>query len=75
MKSGQVKPYRGDSLLVTVGIWAKQDKGGSIHIHLASRPHFHSTITNKLGRKRYHPSLFKALKSLLVNNGRWQFHD
>lgn len=70
MKSGEIKPYGGGSLLVAVGVWAKKDKAGFTQIHLASRPHFHSTITDNPNRKRYHPALVKALKSLLVKEGR-----
>jgi hypothetical protein len=70
MRSGEIRPYGGGSLLVAVGVWAKKDKGGFTHIHLASRPHFHSTVTDNPGRKRYHPTLVKALKSLLAKHGR-----
>ena len=69
MRSGEIGPYRGKSLLVTVGIWSETDKAGFTHIHMASRPHFHSTVTdNPNWRKRYHPALVKKLKGLLMKH-------
>jgi hypothetical protein len=70
MKSGEIRPYRGGSILVAVGIWAEKDKAGYTNIHLASRPHFHSTVTDNPSRKRYHPTLVKVLKSLLAKHAR-----
>jgi len=78
MKSGETRLYagkQGRSLLVCIGVWAVRDKSGTTHIHLTSRRHFHVTVTDRAGRKRYHPALFKALKGLLAKNGRWKFEQ
>lgn len=79
MKPGEVEvAKRGKrSIYVTLAIWANQSKPkGTITIKLsAGRENFITTVNNKPGAERHHKKLFRHLKQLLKDNGRWSFAD
>jgi hypothetical protein len=60
------------SLVVAIGVWAKR-QGSAIHIHLTGPEKFHTTVTNQKGSERYHRTLFRNLRRLLIEEGRWPF--
>jgi hypothetical protein len=60
------------SLVVAIGVWAKR-QGTAIHIHLTGPENFHTTVTNQKGSERYHRTLFRNLRRLLIEEGRWPF--
>lgn len=78
IRPGDVRPFatgRRRALAVGFGVWAERSKGGAIHIHLTATPRFHTTVTNQPSSERYHRTLFRNLRSLLTEYGRWPFGD
>ena len=76
MKPGEVRVFQQGSrraLVLSVGLWANRRKtGGPIHIHITGTPRFHTTVTNQAG-ERYHRTLFRDLRRLLLANNRWPY--
>lgn len=76
MKPGDVRTFvKGDkSLVVAMGVWAKR-QGKAIHIHLTGPGDFHTTVTNRKVSERYHRTLFRNLRRVLIEEDRWSFGD
>ena len=55
---------------VHIGVW-HDPKTGHIHIAGPKERTLHSTVCNKANSKRYHPSLYRQLRQILVRNRRW----
>ncbi len=74
MKPGDVRVFQkgGRALVVALGVWA-QRQGRTVHIHLTGNRRFHTTVTNQPGSARYHRTLFRNLRALLLEKGRWPF--
>ncbi len=62
------------AVVLAVGVWAER-QGNWIHIHLTGTPDFHTTVTNQPDSERYHRTLFRNLRRLLVTHGRWAFGE
>jgi len=79
MRPGDVRTFKngaGNAVALTVGVWAKRPtKAGAIHIHITATPTFHTTVTNKPNSERYHRTLFRDLRRLLIKNNCWSFGD
>jgi hypothetical protein len=77
MKPGDVRPFkRGKhrALALAIGVWAERiGKDGPIHVHLTGTPRFHTTVTNQRKSERYHRTLFRNMRSLLMEYDRWPF--
>ncbi len=50
-----------------VGIWWNEDTD---HIHISAAGHFISTVSPKVGSKRYHPNLYGKLAKALRDSGK-----
>jgi hypothetical protein len=77
LRPGSVHVYepRG-AVVLGVGIWAKKDSSGRIHIHIAGGERFHTTVMNNPDSKmRYHRTLFRNLRRTLIANGAWPFGE
>ncbi len=62
------------ALAIVVGVWVEKPKAdGPIHIHITGTPTFHTSVTNQEGSERYHRTLFRNLRRLLVEHSRWPF--
>jgi hypothetical protein len=75
MPIGAVSDDDGEKALVlTLGIWTAKD-GDVIVIHLAGDGEFfaHTTVNNNPGSARYHRTLFRNLRRVLVAHGRWPY--
>src|SRR4030065_2332749 len=76
VKPGDVRIFdKGEkSLVVAIGVWAKR-QGTAIHIHITGPEYFHTTVTNQKGSERYHRTLFRNLRRLLIMGDRYPFGD
>jgi len=77
MKRGDVRLFEGGkvALVAAFGIWAERT-GKYIHIHMTGdgENFVHTTVTNNpKSRKRYHKTLFRDLRRLLIAHDRWAF--
>ncbi len=79
MKPGDVRVFqRGNqrALVLAVGIWAnRRKKTWPIHIHFTGTKKFHTTVVDSPRSERYHRTLFRDLRRLLIKEGRWPFGD
>ena len=79
MKVGDVRLFGGEAALVAAfGIWAEKRTGKYIHIHMTGdgENFVHTTVTNNpKSKKRYHKTLFRDLRRLLIAHDRWPFGD
>lgn len=64
------------ALAVVIGVWAEKSKPDSpVHIHITGTSRFHTSVTNQDSSERYHRTLFRNLRRLLINYDRWPFGD
>ena len=79
MNPGDVRTFKKGkqlALVVALGVWAERSgEGRPIHIHLTGPYPFHTTVTNQKGSVRYHRTLFRNLKQVLVAHSRWPFSE
>ena len=60
------------SISLEIRVWAKR-QGKYIHIHIAGPHRLHKTVTNRVGSRRYHPTLFHDLRRILVEHDLWSY--
>lgn len=79
MNPGDVRTFqkgRGNAVVVGVGVWAERKNDESyIQIHLSGVSDGHTTVTNNPGSVRYHRTLFRNLRRVLVTNDAWPYGD
>jgi len=74
LRPGAVHVYKpGRSIVLGVGLWAKKNKAGQIHIHLTGGERFHVTVTNDVNSGRYHRVLFRNLRRRLIDHRAWPY--
>jgi hypothetical protein len=77
MKPGDVRTFKrgqGNAVVLATGVWAEK-RGKLIHIHITGTSTFHTTVTNGPDSERYHRTLFRDLRKLLIENQCWPFGD
>ena len=75
VRPGDVHVFRpGKAVAVGVGIWA-ECRSGAIHIHMTGPLSMHTTVTNAPKSARYHRTLFRDLRRILVANGAWPYGE
>ena len=76
MRPGDVRVFqKRGSLVLAIGVWPKR-RGKQLHIDITGpKEFFHTTITNDRGSDRYHRTLFRNLRRVLIANGCWPFGD
>ena len=77
MKPGDVRRFKkgqGNAVVVAVGVWVKR-QGKALHIHLAGVGGKQTTVTNQQDSVRYHRTLFRDLRNLLIKNSCWPHGD
>lgn len=57
-----------------MGIWPKR-RGKQLHIDITGTKNFHTTVTNDNDSDRYHRTLFRNLRRVLVEHDCWPFGD
>jgi hypothetical protein len=79
MKPGDIRTFKkgkGNAAVLAIGVWAtRQTKNGPIHIHITGTEKFHTTVTNGPDSERYHRTLFRDLRRLLIDQNCWPFGD
>jgi hypothetical protein len=74
LKPGDVRVFRpGHAIVLATGIWAKRDHGEWIRIDITGPRNFHTTLTNDPNSERYHRTLFRDLRRVLLTNDCWPF--
>lgn len=76
LQPGDVRIFEpGGSLILAIGIWAERNDARVIHIHITGGEKFHTTVTNQTSSERYHRTLFRNLRRVLMTNGTWRYGD
>jgi len=79
VRQGEVHRFqkgKGNALLVTVGVWVKRKprrEGSELQIHLAGISGGLTFVTNPQGAARYHKTLFRDLRKLLIKQDCWPY--
>lgn len=77
MRPGDLRTFQrgtGNAVVLAIGIWAER-KAKQIHIHITGNKKQHTTVTNDPASKRYHRTLFRNLRNVLIENNCWAFGD
>ena len=76
IKPGDVRVFgngEGKALAVAIGIWAKRERD---HLRIdVTGLGGHTTISNNPNSERYHRTLFRNMRKVLIDNGVWEFGD
>jgi len=79
MKPGDVRTFKhgdGNAVVLAIGIWTSRDgEKGPIRIDITGPRDMHTTVTNNPDSKRYHRTLFRDLRRVLLENNCWSFGD
>lgn len=79
MKPGDIRTFKkgnGNAAVLAIGVWAERPtKAGPIHIHMTGTQKFHTTVTNQPDSERYHRTLFRDLRRLLVEENCWPYGE
>ena len=78
MKPGDLRTFRrgnGEAVVLAIGIWAGREGKNRIRIDITGTKDFHTTVTNDPESERYHRTLFRNLRRVLIANGCWPFRD
>ena len=79
MKPGDIRTFQkddGNAAVLAIGVWAaRQSKSGPIHIHITGTEKFHTTVTSDPESERYHRTLFRDLRRLLIEQNCWSFGE
>jgi len=74
LRPGSVHVFQpGRAIALGIGVWADKNEAGKIHIHVTGGEGFHTTVTNHSGSERYHRTLFRNLRRLLIEHGAWPY--
>jgi hypothetical protein len=74
MKPGDVRTFRGgQAVVLATGIWAKREGKKWIRIDITGTKNFHTTVTNDPKSERYHRTLFRDLRRILLAHDCWPF--
>jgi hypothetical protein len=73
MKPGDVRTFKdgqGRAVVLAIGVWPKR-RGKTLHIDITGPRDFHTTVTNNPQSERYHRTLFRDLRRVLVAHNCW----
>lgn len=76
MKPGNVRTFKkgeGNAVVLAVGVWADKEKSGWLRIDITGIQKSHTTVTNNPESERYHRTLFRDLRRVLVSQSCWPF--
>ena len=77
MKPGDTRTFKkgaGRAVVLAIGVWPqRKPKDGPIQIHITGTKKFHTTVTNNSSSERYHRTLFRDLRKLLLQNNCWPY--
>ena len=76
LRPGVVRKFTpGRSIALGVGVWAEKKEAGRIHIHITGGNDFHTTVTNHRSSERYHRTLFRDLRRVLIEHATLPYGD
>src|SRR5262249_32664033 len=79
MKPGDIRTFKkgnGNAVVLAVGLWAERHtKSGPIQIHITGTKNFHTTVSSSAASERYHRTLFRDLRKLLLKQNCWPFGE
>jgi len=78
IKPGDIRTFKkenGNALVLALGVWADKDKAGWIRIDLTGPRDFHTTVTNNPDSERFHRTLFRDLRQVLISEKCWRFGE
>ncbi len=80
LNPGDIRTFqrgKGKAVVVGIGLWAERSRGsGPIHIHMTGMgKKGHTTVTNQPSSTRYHRTLFRDLRRLLIQEKCWPYGD
>lgn len=58
------------ALVLAIGVWAEFNEGVA-QIHIAGNDNLHVIVVDQPDSKRYHTTLFRHLRQVLLDNGCW----
>lgn len=61
--------------MLALGVWADKDKTGWIRIDLTRSRDFHTMVTNDPDSERFHRTLFRDLRRVLIAENCGRFGD
>jgi CDP-diacylglycerol pyrophosphatase len=73
MNPGDVRTFKhgdGNAVVVAIGVRAERP-GKQLHIHITGPNGSHTTVTNDPKSQRYHRTLFRDLRQVLIDNQCW----
>ncbi len=76
MNPGDIRTFKrgeGNAVVLAIGVWAERSEAGTIHIHMTGTSDFHTTVTNSLDSERYHRTLFRNLRRVLMDDKCWPY--
>jgi len=77
LKPGDIRTFKsgkGGAVVLGIGVWAKR-RGKQLHIDITGTKRFHTTVTNDPESERYHRTLFRNLRKVLIDNQCWPYGD
>ena len=78
MRPGDVRTFRkgsGESVVLAIGVWAAREGKNRLRIDITGTPKLHTTVTNDPTSERYHRTLFRDLRRVLISQGCWPFGE
>ena len=66
IKDGEVRPSE-NGIAMVIGVWQDGED-----IHIVQEKGFRTSVNNKEGSVRNHRNLYKHLKNLLQESGKWK---
>lgn len=78
MKPGDVRTFQkgsGEAVVLAIGIWAARQGRDHLRIDITGTKNLHTTVTNNPDSDRYHRTLFRDLRRVLISQKCWQFGD
>jgi len=79
MNPGEIRTFNkgtGNAVVLAIGVRAEREReAGPIQIHITGTSDFHTTVTNNEKSERYHRTLFRNLRRLLVEQKCWPYGE
>jgi hypothetical protein len=71
MRPGDLRLFQAKAIVLSIGLWPKR-RGKHLRIDITGTGG-HTTIENNPTSKRYHRTLFRNFRRVLIEQGRWPF--
>ncbi len=79
MNPGDIRTFKrgeGNAVVLAIGVWGTQARdNGPIEIHITGPERFHTTVNNGPESERYHRTLFRDLRRVLVDQKCWPYGE